>query len=43
MVMADPIAGMRMRRTAYERAYSNWSRANARDARAAPTPSPSSP
>jgi len=43
MVMADPIAGMRMRRTAYELAYSNWSRANARDARAAPTPSPSTP
>ena len=42
MVLADPIAGMQMRRTAYELAYSNWSRATAR-ARAAPTPSSSTP
>lgn len=43
MVLADPIAGMQMRRTAYELAYSNWSRATTRDARAAPTPSSSTP
>ena len=42
MVLADPIAGMQMRRTAYELAYGNWSRATAR-ARAAPTPSSSTP
>lgn len=43
MVLADPIAGMQMRRTAYELAYSNWSRATTRAARAAPTPSSSTP
>jgi len=48
MVQADPIPGMRMSRTAYELAYSNWARGAARDARGArarPTtsPPPSSP
>lgn len=43
MVSADPVAGMRMRRTAYELAYSNWSRTTTRDARAGPTPSSSTP
>lgn len=42
MVLADPIAGMQMRRTAYELAYSNWSRAT-RGARTSPTPPSSTP
>lgn len=43
MVLADPIAGMQMRRTAYELAYSNWQRAATRGARAEPPPSSSTP